>query len=153
MPELGRIDRRAAASLAGCAPHPRDSGMTRGRRTVWGGRASLKRALFIARVGHTNHDPAMRAFYERLVHNGKPKMVAIVAVMRKIVVIANAKVRTIDRLPTGSQALPAGIEAGRQLRAIGRSEERPSIDGLWRPSNPGPPQLPYDIWITSLHSR
>ena len=101
MPELGRIDRRAAASLAGCAPHPRDSGMTRGRRTVWGGRASLKRALFMAAMAARNHDPAMRAFFERLVHNGKPKMVAIVAVMRKIVVIANARVRTIDRLATG----------------------------------------------------
>jgi transposase len=101
MPELGRIDRRAAASLAGCAAHPRDSWMTRGRRTVWGGRTSLKRALFMAAMAARNHDPAMRAFFERLVHNGKPKMVAIVAVMRKIVVIANAKVRTIDRHATG----------------------------------------------------
>jgi transposase len=101
MPELGRIDRRAAASLAGCAPHPRDSGITRGRRTVWGGRASLKRALFMAAMAARNHDPIMRAFFERLVHNGKPKMVAIVAVMRKIVVIANARVRTIDGHATG----------------------------------------------------
>jgi transposase len=101
MPELGRIDRRAAASLAGCAPHPRDSGITRGRRTVWGGRASLKRALFMAAMAARNHDPAMRAFFERLVHNGKPKMVAIVAVMRKIVVTANARVRTIERHATG----------------------------------------------------
>jgi transposase len=101
MPELGRIDRRAAASLAGCAPHPRDSGMMRGRRTVWGGRTSLKRALFMAAMAARNHDPAMRAFFQRLVHNGKPKMVAIVAVMRKIVVIANARVRTIDRHATG----------------------------------------------------
>jgi transposase len=99
MPELGRIDRRAAASLAGCAPHPqRDHA---GRRTVWGGRASLKRALFMAAMAARNHDPAMPAFFDRLVHNGKPKMVAIVAVMRKIVVIANARVRTIDRHATG----------------------------------------------------
>ena len=91
MPELGRIDRRAAASLAGCAPHPRDSEITRGRRTVWGGRTSLKRALFMAAIAARNHDPAMRAFFERLVHNGQPKMVAIVALMRKIVVIANAR--------------------------------------------------------------
>jgi Transposase IS116/IS110/IS902 family len=72
MPELGRIDRRAAASLAGCAPHPRDSGTTRGRRTVWGGRASLKRALFMAALAARNHDSAMPALFERLVHNGKP---------------------------------------------------------------------------------
>ena len=101
MPELGRIDRRAAASLAGCAPHPRDSGTTRGRRTVWGGRASLKRALFMATLAARNHYSAMPASFERLVHTGKPKMVAIVAVMRKIVVIANARVRTIDRHATG----------------------------------------------------
>jgi transposase len=101
MPELGRIDRRAAASLPGCAPHPRDSGTTRGRRTVWGGRASLKRALFMAALAARNHDSAMRALFERLVHNGKPKMVAIVAVMRMPVVLANARVRTIDRHATG----------------------------------------------------
>ena len=89
------------AGLAGCAPHPRDSEITRGRRTVWGGRASLKRALFMAAMAARNHDPAMRAFFERLVHNGKPKMVAIVAVMRKIVVTANARVRTIERHATG----------------------------------------------------
>ena len=101
MPELDRIDRRAAASLAGCAPHPRDSGITRGRRTVWGGRTSLTRALFMAAMAARNHDPAMRAFFERLVHNGKPKMVAIAALMRKIIVIANARVRTINRHATG----------------------------------------------------
>jgi transposase len=55
----------------------------------------------MAAMAARNHDPAMRAFFERLVHNGKPKMVAIVAVMRKIVVIANARVRTIDRHATG----------------------------------------------------
>ena len=55
----------------------------------------------MAAIAARNHDPAMRAFFERLVHNGKPKMVVIVAVMRKIVVIANARVRTIDRLATG----------------------------------------------------
>jgi transposase len=75
--------------------------MTRGRRTVWGGRTSLKRALFMAAMAARNHAPDMRAFFERLVHNGKPKMVAIVALMRKIVVIANARVRTIDRHATG----------------------------------------------------
>ena len=73
----------------------------RGRRTVWGGRASLKRALFMAALAARNHDSAMPALFERLVHNGKPKMVAVVAVMRKIVVIANARVRTIDRHATG----------------------------------------------------
>ena len=101
MPELGRIDRRAAASLAGCAPHPRDSGTMRGRRTVWGGRASLKRALFMAALAARRHNPQLRAFFERLTANGKPKMVALVAIMRKIIVTANAKTRDAIVCATG----------------------------------------------------
>jgi transposase len=101
MPELGRIDRRAAASLAGCAPHPRDSGTLRRRRTVWGGRASIKRALFMAALAARNHDRQMKEFFERLVANGKPKMVAIVAIMRKIITIANARTRDAELCTTG----------------------------------------------------
>ena len=109
MPELCRIDRRAVCRLAGCAPHPRDSEITLGRRTVSRGRANVKRALFMAAMASRNHDPAMRAFFERLVQNGKPKMVAIVAVMRKIVVTANAKVRTIERHVTRTVMIESAL--------------------------------------------
>lgn len=93
LPELGSLTRRQAASLAGCAPHPRDSGLTRGHRSVFGGRALVKRALFTAAMSARTHDPAMRAFFERLTKAGKPKMVALVAIMRKIIVQINAKLR------------------------------------------------------------
>jgi transposase len=95
LPELGALTRRAAASLAGCAPHARDTGQTHKKRTVFGGRASVKRVLFTAAMSARNHDPNMRAFFERLVANGKCKMVALVAVMRKIIVQLNAKLRPL----------------------------------------------------------
>lgn len=93
MPELGRLTRRQAASLAGCAPHPRDSGKTSGYRRTVGGRAHAKRALYMAAMTARNHHPSLRAFYERLVKNGKKPLVALTAVMRKLVVIINAKLR------------------------------------------------------------
>lgn len=95
MPELGALDRKAAASLAGCAPHARDSGRTKAKRSTFGGRAGLKRTLFMAAMTARRCNPDLRAFYERLIANGKPKMIALVAVMRKLVVIANAKLRHI----------------------------------------------------------
>lgn len=100
MPELGTLTRRAAASLAGCAPHPRDSGLKRGRRSVFGGRYAIRRALFLCAMSARRTDPAMRAFFERLTANGKPKMVALVALMRKLIVILNARLRDQTALST-----------------------------------------------------
>ena len=100
LPELGTLSRRAAASLAGVAPHPRDSGAAKGHRSVFGGRSSVKRVLFTAAMAARRHDPAMKAFFERLVANGKPKMVALVAVMRKVIVRMNAKLRDGQIVPT-----------------------------------------------------
>ena len=96
LPELGALTRRQAASLAGCAPHARDSGLTRGHRSVFGGRSAVKRALFTAAMSARTHDPAMRAFFDKLTTNGKPKMVALVAIMRKIVVRVNAILRPLQ---------------------------------------------------------
>jgi transposase len=93
MPELGTLTRKTAASLAGCAPHPSDSGKTLARRSAFGGRATLKRTLFMAAMTARRCNPDLKAFYENLVAKGKQKMVALVAVMRKIIVIANAKLR------------------------------------------------------------
>lgn len=94
MPELGTLTRRTAASLAGCAPHPRDSGLKSRKRTVFGGRGTVRRILFLAAMAARRYDPNLKAFYEKLVANGKPKMVALTALMRKIIVISNAKLRT-----------------------------------------------------------
>lgn len=93
MPELGTLTRRQAASLAGCAPHPRDSGNTRGYRRTHGGRSAVKRALFMAAMSARTHNQKLREFYENLIRNGKKPMVALTAVMRKLITILNAKIR------------------------------------------------------------
>lgn len=100
MPELGTLTRRTAASLAGCAPHARDSGLKSRKRTVFGGRGTIRRILFLAAMSARRYEPALKAFYEKLVAHGKPKMLALTALMRKIVVIANAKLRSPHRQTT-----------------------------------------------------
>ena len=93
MPELGSLSRRQAASLAGVAPHPRQSGNRQGRRRVHGGRQEVKRALFMAALVAARHNPDLKAFYNRLINNGKKPIVALTALMRKIITILNAKIR------------------------------------------------------------
>lgn len=93
MPELGSLDRRKVAALAGLAPHPRQSGGRDAYRATRGGRPAAKRALFMAALVAARHNPEIRTFFNRLVTNGKKPIVAITAVMRKLIVIANAKIR------------------------------------------------------------
>lgn len=93
LPELGQRDRRRIAALAGLAPQANDSGQRRGRRRVWGGRADLRRALYIAAMVASRHDPGFAAMRARLESAGKPKKVAIIAVARKLVTVLNALVR------------------------------------------------------------
>jgi transposase len=98
MPELGFIERRKATALAGLAPHPRDSGKTNGYRRTRGGRPDIKQTLFLAALAAIRHNQTLKAFYKHLCANGKKPMIAITAVMRKMIVIANAKLRD-DRRP------------------------------------------------------
>ena len=93
MPELGMLSRRQVASLAGLAPHPRQSGKMNGYRRISGGRKEVKRALFMAALVASRHNPDMKAFYQRLLENGKKPIVALTALMRKILTILNAKIR------------------------------------------------------------
>lgn len=93
MPELGRLNRRQAAALAGLAPHPRQSGTIDAYRRTRGGRPQVKRAMFMAALSAVRYNTSLKAFFERLVANGKKKLVAITAVMRKLIVICNAKLR------------------------------------------------------------
>jgi transposase len=93
LPELGRLDRRAIAALVGVAPFARDSGLMKGRRTIWGGRHQVRAVLYMAALVAVRHNPALRAFYLRLVAAGKAKKLALTAAMRKLVVILNALVR------------------------------------------------------------
>jgi transposase len=93
LPELGTLSRREIASLVGIAPLNRDSGQQRGRRTIWGGRASVRAPLYMATLVATRRNPVIRAFYQRLRAAGKPPLVAIVAAMRKLLTILNAMVK------------------------------------------------------------
>lgn len=93
LPELGRLDRKQIAALVGVAPLTRESGRLRGRRGIWGGRAEVRRVLYMATVAAIRHNPAIRAFYERLRAAGKPPKVALVAAMRKLLTILNAMLK------------------------------------------------------------
>lgn len=93
MPELGKLTRRQAASLAGLAPHPRDSGTLKGYRKMRGGRPEVRRSVFMAALAASRTKGPLRAFYQRLIENGKKPIVALSALMRKIIVIINAKTR------------------------------------------------------------
>ncbi|MBI5163495.1 MAG: IS110 family transposase, partial [Magnetospirillum sp.] len=84
---------RRIAALVGVAPFNRDSGTMRGRRSIAGGRPNVRTALFMATMTAIRCDPAIRAVYQRLVNGGKPKMIALVACMRKLLVILNAVLR------------------------------------------------------------
>ena len=93
LPELGCVDGKAIAKLAGVAPLSCDSGQHRGVRRIWGGRAEVRRALYMGALSALRHEPVLRTFYERLRTQGKAAKVAIVAVMRKMLVILNARMR------------------------------------------------------------
>jgi len=93
LPELGRLNRRQICALVGVAPYANDSGASRGRRHIAGGRFELRRALYMATLTATRHNAAIRAFYERLVAAGKLKKVALVACMRKLITHLNALTR------------------------------------------------------------
>ncbi len=93
LPELGHTERGALASLVGVAPHNHDSGTLRGPRHIRGGRFSVRCSLYMATLSAIRHHPTLKVFYKRLRDNGKPAKVAIVAAMRKYVIILNAVVR------------------------------------------------------------
>jgi transposase len=93
LPELGSLSARKLSALVGVAPFNRDSGQYRGRRSCWGGRARVRAALYMAALTASRCNPAIRAFYLRLRSAGKPAKVALVACMRKILVILNAMLK------------------------------------------------------------
>ena len=93
MPELGRLNRKEVAALAGLAPFTRQSGTWRGRSFIGGGRTSVRTALFMGAMVAKRYNPVLKAFFDRLVAAGKPKMVALIAVARKLITILNAVLR------------------------------------------------------------
>ena len=94
LPELGTLGRRQIAALLGVAPLNRDSGRRRGLRHTWGGRASVRRVLYMAALVATRWNPVIRTFYRRLLALGKPKKVALIACTRKLLTILNTMLRT-----------------------------------------------------------
>ncbi len=105
LPELGSLTNKKIAALVGVAPFNRDSGTIRGRRCVWGGRADIRKVLYMATLAAIRFNPTIRAFYKRLCQAGKLRKVAITASMRKFITILNAMVR--DQKPWRS--FPAEI--------------------------------------------
>ena len=93
LPELGTLGRREIASLAGLAPYTRQSGRWRGKSMIGGGRSTVRAASFMAALVASQHNPPLKAFYQRLLAAGKPKMVALIAVARKLLTALNAILR------------------------------------------------------------
>jgi transposase len=105
LPELGRLNRKQIAALAGVAPFNRDSGKYIGKRSIFGGRADVRSVLYMGAVTAARYDGVLGAFYRRLVAAGKPKKVALTAVMRKLLIHLNALMR--HHLQTSAAALTA----------------------------------------------
>jgi len=97
LPELGKLNRREIAALAGLAPFNKDSGTFRGARQIRGGRPEVRALLYMASMSAVRFNPPIRAFYKRLVEAGKPKRLALIACARKILTILNAMIRTSSR--------------------------------------------------------
>jgi transposase len=106
LPELGKVDRRAIASLAGVAPHISQSGATAGRAMISGGRPCVRAALYMAALGAARSDPAMKAVYKTMCDEGKPKKVALIAIARRIIVALNGMARS--NLPWGENPVRSG---------------------------------------------
>src|SRR4030042_4671050 len=95
LPELGHLNRKKIAALVGVAPYNFDSGTVHGKRIIWGGRAAVRSALYMATVSATRHNPVIRAHYQRLKDQGKPSKVALLACSRKLLTILNAMIRSM----------------------------------------------------------
>jgi transposase len=104
MPELGQLHPGQAAALAGVAPYSRDSGQYRGQRHIRGGRAAVRRVLYMAAVAASQHNQILRTYYQSLVARGKPAKVAITAIMRKLIVLLNRLLQDPDFVLVGQHS-------------------------------------------------
>jgi transposase len=118
LPELGRLDRRAIAALVGVAPFNCDSGEQRGRRHIWGGRASVRATLYMAALVASRHNPILAAFYRRLRAAGKPAKVALVATMRKLLTIVNAMMKHQSSWNQQVASAPASLSGRARAAAV-----------------------------------
>lgn len=125
LPELGQVGNKQACALVGVAPLNRDSGKYSGKRFVWGGRARVRSALYMAALSASKHNPRISAFYERLLAAGKPKKVALVACMRKLLTILNAMLRNGEYW----RAEEASLDQAPQADAVAAGEGRSPVVG------------------------
>lgn len=109
LPELGTLTRRKIASLSGLAPRANDSGQWKGYRSVGNGRCGIKSILFLSAMAARNSNSSLKTFYNNLIAKGKKKMVALTALMRKIIVIANARIRDFNSVNSLSNAQKMSI--------------------------------------------
>jgi transposase len=93
LPELGKVSSKKISALAGLAPYNRDSGLLRGQRAIWGGRACVRHTLYMSALVAVRFNPQVKVFYERLCAAGKPKKVALIACMRKLLIVMNAVIK------------------------------------------------------------
>jgi transposase len=105
LPELGTLNRQKIAALVGGAPFHRDSGQFQGERRIWGGRAPVRAALYMATLSAVRFNPAIRTFYQRLLEQDKRKKAALIASMRKLLLLLNAVVK--QRQPWSPDPLTA----------------------------------------------
>ena len=114
LPELGLLDNKTCAALAGVAPLNRDSGKYSGKRIIWGGRARVRTALYMAALVASRYNPVIKVFYDRLVNAGKPKKLALTACMRKLLTILNAMLRNGEywRGSALPELAPSTVEPG-----------------------------------------
>jgi transposase len=95
LPELGQLNRKEIAALVGVAPFNRDSGFMRGKRAIWGGRACVRNALYMATLSACRFNPVIKAYYQHLIKAGKPCKVALIACLRKLLTILNAMIHSM----------------------------------------------------------
>jgi transposase len=107
LPELGTLDRKKVTALVGLAPFARDSGKMHGQRRIWGGRANVRSALYMATLVGVRHNKVLREHYAQLVTRGKAKKVALVACMRKLLTILNAMLKTKSSWGNAQMTMPA----------------------------------------------
>ena len=138
MPELGGLDAKAAASLAGLAPVARESGQWQGKRFIQGGRARVRRLLYMATLAAIRHNPDLARKYRALVDRGKPPKVALTAVMRKLLLLANALLRH-NRLWTPRADMPGAQPAENAAGPKGQTTAAAPSAGIRARSCPGHP--------------
>jgi len=116
VPELGQLNRHQIAALIGVAPINRDSGNFRGKRMTGGGRHDVRMCLHMPTVVACHHNPVLKSFYERLIKNGKAKMIALIAAMRKLITIINSMLAKGESWnPKSAELLSKGVEIGKKV--------------------------------------